>query len=77
MHIYIYIYIRFGNKYKTKFIAHQQKCSYSLRENTEFFMFLLSRVWTEYGDILCKSPYSVGMRENTYQKKMCIWKLFS
>ena len=26
------------------------------------------RVWTEYGEILCISPYSVRMRENTDQE---------
>ena len=26
------------------------------------------RIRTEYGDLLCKSPYSIRMRENTDQK---------
>ena len=29
---------------------------------------MFSRIRTEYGDLLCESPYSVGMRENTDQK---------
>ena len=27
-----------------------------------------SRIWTEYGDLKSKHPYSVQMRENTDQK---------
>ena len=50
--------------------AMREKCPYS-----EFFCFVFSRIWTEYGEILriqseCGkilriSPYSVQMRENT------------
>ena len=29
------------------------------------FWSVFSRIWTEYGDLRIKSPYSVGMRENT------------
>ena len=36
-----------------------------------------SCIWTVYGDLWRnKSPYSVQMRENTDQKKLCIWTLF-
>ena len=41
-----------------------------MRENTTysgFFRSAFSRLWTEYGDILRISPYSVRMRENTDQ----------
>ena len=75
----MYIYITVGKQYKIykiKFIKHLQKCCYSLRENTEFFWSLSSRVLTEYGDIR-KSSYSVRIQENTYQKKFRIWKLFT
>ena len=34
------------------------------------------RIRTEYGEIRNISPYSVRMRENTDQKKLCIWTLF-
>ena len=34
-----------------------------------FFWSVFSHIRTEYGDLLCKSPYSVLMRENTDQKK--------
>ena len=40
--------------------------------NTEFFWSVFSRIWTEYGDLLLKSPYSAQMWENTYQKKLHI-----
>ena len=40
----------------------REKCSYS-----EFFWSVFSRIWTEYGEILRTSSYSVQMRENTDQ----------
>ena len=33
-----------------------------------FFWSVFSRIWTEYGDLLRKSPYSVQLCENTDQK---------
>ena len=36
-----------------------KKCLYS-----EFFWSVFSRIWPEYRDLLCKSPYSVQIREN-------------
>ena len=42
-----------------------------------FFWSVFSRNRTEYGEILCISPYSVWMRQNTDQKKIRIWTLFS
>ena len=33
-------------------------------------------VWTEYGDLLHKSPYSVRIRENTDQEKLRICRPF-
>ena len=44
--------------------------TYILREtcpHSESFWSLFSRIWTEYGEILCIYPYSVQMRENTDQ----------
>ena len=37
-------------------------------QNTEFFLVHISPYWTEYGDLLCKSPYSLRIRKNTEQK---------
>ena len=54
-------------------------CLYSLlREkcpNTDFFWSLFSSIWTEYGDLRSKSPYSVQMRENTDQKNSVLGRL--
>ena len=53
---------------------------FSLREkypNTEFFCSVFSRIRTEYGEIWSIFPYSVGILENTDQKKLCIWTHFT
>ena len=44
--------------------------------NWNFLRFLFSCIRTEYGDLLCKSPYSVQIRENTDQKKLWLWTPF-
>ena len=46
-------------------------------EIPRFFCSVFSRILTEYGDLFRKSPYSVRMRENTGQKKLRIWTLFT
>ena len=51
-------------------INYEQKKKYTLREKclySELFWFAFSRIWTEYGEILRISSYSVWMRENVYQ----------
>ena len=40
----------------------RKKCPYS-----RLFWSAFSRIWTEYGEILCIPPYSVRMRENADQ----------
>ena len=48
--------------------------------NTVFFLVFsgaFSRIQTKYGEIRSISPYSVRMRENTDQKKLRIWTLFT
>ena len=42
-----------------------------------FFWSVLSRIQTEYGEILRIPPYSVRIRENTDEKKLRIWTLFT
>ena len=42
-----------------------------------FFWSVFSRIRTEYGEMLRISLYSVRMRENTDQKKLPIWTLFT
>ena len=52
---------------------------YSLRKRCpylEFFWSVFSRIGTEYGDLLCKSPYSVQRRENTGQKNYKYEQIF-
>ena len=46
-----------------QFIIKSITCPYS-----ESFWSIFSRIRTEYGEILCISPYSVRMQENTDQK---------
>ena len=42
-----------------------------------FFWAVSSCIRTEYGDLFRKSPYSVRLQENTDQKKLHIWTLFT
>ena len=42
-----------------------------------FFWSVFSCIWTEYGALLRKFPYSVQIQENTDQKKLRIWTLFT
>ena len=42
-----------------------------------WFLVRISRVWTEYEDLLRKSPYSVRIRKNTGQKILRIWTLLT
>ena len=44
---------------------------------SSFFWSVFSRIRTGYGQIRSISPYSVRMRENTDQKKLLIWTLFT
>ena len=41
-----------------------------------FFWPVFSCIWTEYGDLLHKSHYSVKLQENTNKTKIPIWRLF-
>ena len=51
--------------------------SCELREKWSFIRCVFSHIRTEYGEMRSISPYSVGMRENTGQKKLRIWTLFT
>ena len=46
-------------------------------QRRSFFWSVFSCIQTEYGDLLCKSPYSVQIQENTDQKNLRIWTLFT
>ena len=53
-------------------------CVKSVQIRRFFFWPIFSRIWTEYGEIRSDiSPYSVRIRENTDQKKLRIWTLFT
>ena len=41
-------------------LALREKCPYM-----EFFLIRISRIQTQYGGLLGKSPYSIQIRENT------------
>ena len=58
-------------------LSHLLLQKYHCAKNVHFFWPIFSHIWTEYGDLLHKSLYSVRMRENTDKKKLCIWKLFT
>ena len=65
----------FREKFLFKYIFHyyitlREKCQ--IRSN---FWSLFSLIRTEYGEILCISPYSVRMRESMDQKLLRIWTL--
>ena len=52
---------RFLKNYERSIV--REKCPY-----LEFFWSVFSHIWSNYGEILCISPYSVRMRENIEQK---------
>ena len=41
-----------------------------------FFWFVFSRIWTEYREILRKSPYLIRVRENTDHIKSSVFGPF-
>ena len=41
-----------------------------------FFWYVFSHIWTEYGELLRKSPCSVQIWENTYQTKTPYLNIF-
>ena len=47
------------------------------RDIRGFFWSVFSRIRTEYGEIRSISPYSVRMWENTDERKLRIWTLFT
>ena len=54
-------------------ITHCVKCV----QIRSFFWSVFSRIQTEHGEIRSISPYLVRIRENTDQKKLRIWTLFT
>ena len=64
--------VKFSFRECSTFFTLLEKCP-----NTEFFWSIFSRFRTECRDLLRKSPSSVRIWENTDQKKLCIWTLFT
>ena len=68
-------------------IARMSKKGFSLRTSRtycvksvqikSFFWPAFSSICSKYGDFLCNCPYSVQIQENTDQKKLHIWTLFT
>ena len=63
----------FNSLPQVKFVKHCMK-SVQIRS---FSWSIFSCIWTEYGDLRSSSPYSVRIREDTDQKKLRIWTLFT
>ena len=55
---------------------HKQHCVKSI-QIWNFFWSVFSEIIRFYGDLRSISPYSVRMQENTDQKKLHIWTLFT
>ena len=53
------------------------QCVKSVHQMRSFFWSVSSCIWTEYGDLRSESPYSIQIQENTDQKKLRIWTLFT
>ena len=62
--------IRIWSGVRVKYIH----CVKSVQIRSIFWVFSCIRI--EYGELFRISPYSVRMRENMDQKKLCIWELF-
>ena len=75
-----------ARRIKTEFLVQMQGKSYlfccgkryvKIVQIRSFFWSVFSRTRAEYGDIQSKSPYSARVPENTDQKKLRIWTLFT
>ena len=62
-----------------KLDLHQIKFNHCVKsvQIRSFFWSVFSCIRTKYGDLRSKSPYSVRIQENTDQKKLRIWTLFT
>ena len=57
----------FGNKVDLTWLDSNTNCVKSVQTRSCFWS-VFSRIRAEYGGLLCKSLYSVGIQENTDQK---------
>ena len=63
------------SKFKNNYL--QGKHSVKSVQIRSFFWSVFSRIRTEYGEIRTISPYLLRMRENTDQKTLRIWTIFT
>ena len=52
----------------SRYSEYASHCVKSVQIRIFFFCFVFSCIWTEYGDLRSKSPYSVRIQENTTRK---------
>ena len=81
------ILIRSVSRNQIHVIARMSKKGFSLRTSRtycvksvqikSFFWPAFSSICSKYGDLLSNCPYSVQIQENTDQKKLHIWTLFT
>ena len=62
--------------HKTNLVIKKAYCVKSIQIQ-RFYCSLFSCIQTEYWGLLCKSPYSVRIQENTDQKIFRLWTLFT
>ena len=81
------ILVRSVSRNQIHVIAKMSKKGFSLRTSRtycvksiqikSFFWPAFSSICSKYGDLLSNCPYSVQIQENTDQKKLHIWTLFT
>ena len=74
--IALFIYLYYSTNLDKFGIAGKVHCVKSVQIRI-FFWSVFSHICTKFGEILRISPYSVRMRENTDQKKLRVWTVFT
>ena len=76
MNVWDILYIPIFHRIKSSRWQHKMHCVKSV-QIWSFSWSLFSCIRTEYEDLRSKPPYSAQIQENTNQKKLCIWTLFT
>ena len=72
------VFLSFQLNFQTTALLDKFKCHFVKSVQIRSFVCsVFSRIQAEYGDLLCKFPYSVQIRENTDQEKLRLWILFT
>ena len=72
------VFLSFQLNFQTTTLLDKFKCHFVKSVQIRSFVWsVFSRIQIEYGDLLRKFPYSVRIRENTDQKKLRLWILFT